>query len=62
LLGNDPVTNVGYDRPMLKALLIALASLVSFDAVAWQGALRHEVVHDLLVAVSEVSALNWNWG
>jgi hypothetical protein len=47
---------------MLKALLIALASLVSFDALAWHRALRTELVREASTAVSEIMKLDWRWG
>jgi hypothetical protein len=47
---------------MLKAFLIAAASLVSFDAVAWQGTMRHELVRETIGAVAKVSAHDWTWG
>jgi hypothetical protein len=46
---------------MLKAFLIAAATLVSFDAVAWQSAMRQELVREAVAATSKVTALDWSW-
>jgi hypothetical protein len=46
---------------MVKSLLIGIASLVSFDAVAWHGALRTELVREAFAAVSEIRNLDWTW-
>jgi hypothetical protein len=47
---------------MLKAFLIAAASLVSFDAVAWQSTMRRELVREAIVAVSIIASNDWTWG
>ncbi len=47
---------------MLKAFLIAAATLVSFDAVAWQSTMRRELVREAVVAVSIISSNDWTWG
>ncbi len=47
---------------MLKAFLISLAAFVSFDAVAWQGAIRMEVTRQFAIAWIEVQELDWSWG
>ncbi|HEY0445418.1 MAG TPA: hypothetical protein VGD19_03095 [Allosphingosinicella sp.] len=47
---------------MFKASLIALASLVSYDAVAWQGVLRHQFVGAVVTTVAKIGALDWSWG
>lgn len=46
---------------MLKAILIAAASLVSYDAVAWHSAMRHKLVGETVQAVSSLAALDWTW-
>lgn len=46
---------------MLKALLIGLATFVSFDAVAWQSAMRHQLLGEAKIAASEIAALDWSW-
>ena len=58
-----------FDKPppatiplMLKALLISLATLVSFDAVAWQSAMRQELVRAANVAWSQAASQDWSWG
>jgi hypothetical protein len=47
---------------MLKAFLVAVATLVSFDAVAWQSAIRHELVREASGAISDLALLDWTWG
>jgi hypothetical protein len=47
---------------MFKALLISLATLISYDAVAWQSSVRHELVRAAAKALSYVAALDWSWG
>jgi hypothetical protein len=47
---------------MFKAILISLATLVSFDAVAWESMIRKELVREAGVAASEFAALDWSWG
>lgn len=44
---------------MLKPILIALASLTSFDAIAWHSRYRAEVVGQVRVAVQEIKELRW---
>ncbi len=46
---------------MFKALLISLATLVSFDAVAWQSAVRHELVREAGIAFTQLAELDWSW-
>jgi len=45
----------------MKAVLIALAVLVGFDAAVWGGAYRQEIVREFLIAAHEVGALSWAW-
>ncbi len=47
---------------MIKAFLIALAALTTFDAVAWQGYFRTEFVRQVGVAAAVVGELDWSWG
>lgn len=47
---------------MLKALLISLAALVTFDAVAWQSRFRSALVSDVVIAAAQIEALDWDWG
>ena len=47
---------------MLKALLISLAVLVTFDAVAWQSRYRVALLGDVVLAASEIESLDWSWG
>lgn len=47
---------------MLKALLISLATFVSFDAVAWHSAIRQELVREAGVAIAQLEQLDWSWG
>jgi hypothetical protein len=46
----------------MKAVLIAIAVFVAFDALAWGGAVRHEVVEQFLIAAHEIGGLSWAWG
>ncbi len=45
----------------MKAVLIALAVLVGFDAAVWGGSMRREIVREFLIAAHEVGGLGWNW-
>lgn len=45
----------------MKAVLIALAVLVGFDALVWGGSIRTEVVRQTLIAVHEIGGQSWNW-
>jgi hypothetical protein len=45
----------------MKACLVALATLVIFDAVAWQSVMRHKIVGEALSAATAISALDWPW-
>ena len=47
---------------VLKAVLISIAAFVSFDAIAWHGALRVETARQVGIAVQEVEDLDWSWG
>lgn len=47
---------------MLKAVLIAISALLLFDAVAWGGSVRMEIVREVGIAVIEIGALSWKWG
>lgn len=47
---------------MLKALLVSLAALVTFDAVAWDSRYRSALVTDVVIAVAQIEALDWSWG
>lgn len=47
---------------MLKAMLISLAALVTFDAVAWQSQYRVALLGDIVFAASEIESLDWSWG
>ncbi len=47
---------------VLKAFLISLATLITFDAVAWQGTVRTETVRQLGIAAQVVGDLDWTWG
>lgn len=47
---------------MVKAVLISLAALVSFDAVAWHSAMREQIVRQTSDAIAGIVALDWNWG
>lgn len=46
---------------MLKALLISLAALISFDAVAWDSAVRMALLRQATIAVHEAESLDWTW-
>ena len=46
---------------MLKAVLIALSVLLLFDAIAWGGAIRMEIVREVGIALTEIEALDWSW-
>ena len=46
---------------MLKALLVSLAAFISFDAVAWDSAMRVTLLRQATNAVAEVEALDWTW-
>jgi hypothetical protein len=46
---------------MLKAFLIAAATLVSFDAVAWGSTMRRELVREAVGAVSTIGSHDWSW-
>lgn len=46
---------------MLKAVLISLAALVTFDAVAWESRVREELVRELVFTIARVQALDWSW-
>jgi hypothetical protein len=47
---------------MFKAVLISLATLVSFDAVAWNSAVRAALMHEARSAVVQIESLSWRWG
>ncbi len=47
---------------MLKAFLISLATLITFDAVAWQGTVRTETVRQLGIAAQVYVDHDWTWG
>jgi hypothetical protein len=47
---------------MLKAVLISLATLVSFDAVAWDSAVRAALMREARSAVVQIESLSWRWG
>ncbi len=47
---------------MIKAFLIALAALTTFDAVAWQGYFRTEFSRQVAIAATEIVELDWSWG
>jgi hypothetical protein len=47
---------------MLKGFLIALATLVSYDAVAWESTFRHQIVRAATMAIAKAAALDWSWG
>lgn len=46
---------------MLKAVLIALAVLIAFDAAVWGGEVRGAAVQAAKRAYSEVAGLDWDW-
>lgn len=46
---------------MLKALLVSLAALICFDAVAWQSAVRQAVLFQASIAIAEIKANDWTW-
>ena len=46
----------------MKAFLIALAVMITFDAVAWHGAVRETLVHQAVIAATEFDDLDWSWG
>ena len=46
---------------MLKAVLISLAALVSFDAAAWQSQVRTKLVYDARLAIAQIKSLDWTW-
>ncbi len=47
---------------MIKAFLIAVAALTTFDAVAWQGHFRVEFSRQVGIAAAKVAELDWSWG
>jgi hypothetical protein len=47
---------------MLKAVLIALAALTAFDAVAWHGEYRIRSVQAVERVVEKVASLDWTSG
>jgi hypothetical protein len=46
----------------MKAVLVALAVFIAFDALAWGGGVRHEIVRQFMIATSEIAGLSWTWG
>ena len=46
---------------MLKAVLIAVAAFLLFDAVAWGGAIRMEIMRETAVALAEIQSLDWRF-
>ena len=46
---------------MIRATLIALAVLTTFDAVAWQGYWRTELFRQFGIAASQIGDLDWTW-
>ncbi len=45
----------------MKAVLIALAVLVGFDAAVWGGSVRQEIVRQMLIAAHEIGGQSWAW-
>jgi hypothetical protein len=45
----------------MKAVLIALAAFVGFDAAVWDGTVRREIVRQFMIAAYEVGAQSWTW-
>lgn len=45
----------------MKAMLISLAALTVFDAVAWHSAIRARIIGEAIRAAQMIAALDWSW-
>ena len=46
---------------MIKPVLIALATLLTFDAAVWHGEVRTTAVAGTRHLIHELAGLDWDW-